>query len=261
MAVLAMSLPNPSAFGTFLTFEIRRALRNRRYVMLGMVFPVVFYLVYTNIVGNGVRHAVIDGIGWDTFFMVSMAAFGTVSASIGGAVLISRERGSGWTRQLRVTPLAPAAYAVGKVVVSYLVTLPALALVLGAGLVVDHVSLPAATWIELVLALVLGALPFAALGLLIGSLFDEGSAQGATTITMFGLSLLGGLWAPIQSFPDALATIGRVLPSYHLANLGWTILGGRPIDPADVAILVGYAVLIAGLAAWQYVAGERSANA
>ncbi len=261
MAALGLVLPSPSAFAAFISFEIRRATRNRRYVLIAVVFPVLFYLLYTSIIGNGVRRPIISGISWDAFFMVSMGSFAAVSSAIGGAVLISRERGSGWTRQLRVTPLRPSAYALGKLVVSYLVTFPALGLVLGAGLLVNHVSLPGTTWVGLVLALVLGALPFAALGLLIGSLFDEGSAQGAQTLTLFVLSLLGGLWVPIQSFPDTLATICRVLPSYHLANLGWTILGGRSIDPLDVMVLVGYAALIGAIAGWQYITAERSADA
>ena len=107
-------------------------------------------------------------------------------------------------------------------------TVPAIAAVLVAGLAVNHVSL---------LGGVAGSscssrsrsasLPFAALGLLIGYLFDADSAQGAMMVTLFGLAILGGLWAPISSFPDTLATIGRMLPSFRLADLGRDAVTGR----------------------------------
>ena len=47
----------------------------------------------------------IGGTTWKTYFMVSMAAYAAMVAALGGAIVIARERSSGWTRQLRVTPL------------------------------------------------------------------------------------------------------------------------------------------------------------
>jgi ABC-2 type transport system permease protein len=192
--------------------------------------------------------------------MVSMATYATIGAALGGAVVIATERESGWTRQLRVTPLPPRAYVAGKLVVSCLVTVPAIAAVLLAGLLVNDVDLPTITWAELLVVLSLGSLPFAALGLLVGYLFDSNSAQGATMITYFSLAILGGLWAPVSSFPDTLATIGRMLPSFRLADLGRTVAGGTVIDPIDVVLLVACAAVVGGLAAWRYRASEQRAS-
>ena len=88
--------------------------------------------------------ALVDGLQWRTYFMISMATYAAIGAALGGAIVIAQERDSGWTRQLRVTPLPSIAYVTGKLVVSYVVTVPAVAAVLLAGLAVNHVELPAA---------------------------------------------------------------------------------------------------------------------
>ena len=125
---------------------------------------------------------------------------------------------------------------------------------------VNHVDLPAISWVQLVVTLAIGSLPFAALGLLIGYLFDSNSAQGAMMLTFFSLSILGGLWAPLSSFPETLATIGRVLPSFRLADLGRSAAAGQPPDVADLAILAAYAIVIGAIAAWRYRTAEVRAG-
>ena len=243
----------------FISLEVRRALRNRRYVMLAIAIPVVFYILYTGVIAGDTAdpNAQVGGLAWRTYFMISMASYAAIGAALGGAVVIAGERQSGWTRQLRVTPLPPVAYIGGKLLVSYIVTVPAIAAVLLAGVAVDHVTMSIPEWILLLGVLAIGALPFAALGLLIGYLFDGNSAQGASMISLFGLAILGGLWAPISSFPDDLATIGRVLPSFRLADIGRDAASGLLPDGLDIAILALYAVVIGGLAVWRYRSSEQ----
>jgi len=251
-----------AAFAAFVRLEVRRALRNRRYVTFAIAFPVVFYVLYTGVLSgtSADATAIVGGIPWRTYFMVSMATYGAIGAALGGAIVIAQERDGGWARQLRVTPLPSSAYVAGKLVVAYLVTLPAIAAVLVAGLVIDHVALAPVTWLAVLVVLALGSLPFAALGLLIGYTFDANSAQGAMMITFFSLAILGGLWAPLSSFPDTLATIGGMLPSSRLADLGRGAAAGATPDPAAVAILAAYAIVIGGLAAWRHRSVEPAAH-
>ena len=86
----------------YLALEIRRAVRNRRYLVFAIGFPVVFYLLYTGVLLG--KNAPPDP-AWNAFFMVSMAAYGMIGASLSNAMPIAQERTSGWTRQLRITPL------------------------------------------------------------------------------------------------------------------------------------------------------------
>ena len=265
MTAIATTIRSSTALGAFAAFvslEIRRALRNRRYVMFAIAFPVVFYLLYTGVLSGASADpdAQIGGIAWRTYFMVSMATYAAIGAALGGAIVIAQERGSGWTRQLRVTPLSSIAYVAGKLLVSYVVTAPAIAAVLVAAVAVNHVDLSIAAWLQLFVSLVIGSLPFAALGLLIGYLFDANSAQGAMMISFFSLAIVGGLWAPLTSFPDTLATIGRMLPSFRLADLGREAAAGIAPDPVDIAVLIAWTAAVGVPAAWRYRSSEQRAS-
>lgn len=255
------TVPSIAALQAFVTLEVRRAFRNRRYLLFAIGFPTVFYLLYTGVLSGASADpsAQVGGMPWRTYFMVSMATYAAIVAAVGGAIVIADERSSGWTRQLRVTPLPAAAYVVGKLIVSYVVTVPAITAVLVAGAFANHVELSAVEWVQILVTLVLGSLPFAAIGLLIGYVFDAGSAQGAMMITLFSLAILGGLWAPITSFPDTLATIGRMLPSFRLAELGRDAAIGVLPDLSTIAILVAYAAVIGALVAWRYRTSEATA--
>jgi ABC-2 type transport system permease protein len=257
--------PLPIALQTvaaFVRLELRRVVRNRRYLIFGVAFPTVFYLLYTGVLSGAAARsdAPVDGTTWGAYFMVSMATYGAIVAALGGANLIAQDRASGWTRQLHVTPMRPVAYVLGKLIVSYVVTVPAVGGVLLVALAVNHVDLPPATWLEVLTVLALGALPFAALGLLIGYVFGPDGAQGAVILSFLALGVLGGLWAPISSFPESVATIGRVLPSYDLAELGREAVRGAAVDPAVVLALAAYAAVISALVGWRYRAAERRSD-
>lgn len=259
---VATAAIDPGQFVAYARFELLRTIRNRRYLLTTIAMPVLFYALYTGALqgGNGRSSGTVDGVAWPTFFMVSMAAYGSMAAALSMSRPTATERSAGWTRQLRAVPLDPVIYAVAKLAVSFVATLPSLAAVMAVGIVFDHVSLAPTTWLEVFVLLALGTLPFVALGLLIGYLFDGDSVQGAFTITMFALAILGGLWAPIQAFPPVLATIGRMLPSYHFADLGWQALAGSTPQLADVAILAGYTLVFGLLVAWRYRAEEQHAR-
>ena len=249
------------AVRNYVQLELHRASRNRRYLMTAVIFPVMFYALFTGVLQGGRADPTAGGgLAWKTYYMISMAAYGAIGAALGGAIVIATERRSGWTRLLRTTPLPPAGYVAGKLIVSYVVTLPSVGLVLLAGAALNHVDLAPATWIQIYVSIVLGALPFAALGLLLGYLFDANSAQGGMMITYFGLAILGGLWVPVSNMADVLVTIAHVLPSYHLANLGWQALAGGAPDAVDVAVLAAYAVGVGGLVLWRYRADELRAR-
>ena len=67
----------------------------------------------------------IAGTTWRTYFMVSMASFGAMVAALNaGGTRLAAERASGWTRQLRVTPLPAWSYVSTKIAASMVIVLP-----------------------------------------------------------------------------------------------------------------------------------------
>src|SRR5262249_52320722 len=104
---------------TFVRYELIRNFRNRRFFMFTVGFPLVLYLLIAT--PNRHEHDLAgSGISAPLYFMVGLAALGTMNAVVGGGARIAFERVSGWTRQLRLTPLRPRAYLGTKVAAGYL---------------------------------------------------------------------------------------------------------------------------------------------
>ena len=222
-----------------------------------VVFPVVIYVLYTAVIPAAPSDVTVGGLTWPVYFLVSMAAYGAIGAAMSQAVPVATERRQGWTRQLRVTPLPGLAYVAAKAVTAIALTVPSIALVSAparSSTTSGSGSRPASRSSS--------RSPSAprrspALGLLIGYVLDAESAQGGMVLTLFTMAILGGLFAPLESLPPTMATIGWMLPSSHLASLGRAVAAGTAPGLADIAVLAAYTLVIGGLAAWRYVRDER----
>ena len=185
--------------------------------------------------------------------MVSMGAYGAIAAAMmSTAVPWAQERQSGWLRQLRTTPLPGWWTIVAKLISSLLLVLPSLLLVCLAAVLTQGVRLPAGEWLSLILLLWLGVVPFAALGLIIGSLLAGDAAQSVAMISMFGLAILGGLWFPVEIMPEVMRNVAQVLPSFHYADIGHHIVAGAAPPPSDVVTLAAWTVALCAIAVFAY---------
>ncbi|GAA0839704.1 ABC transporter permease [Streptosporangium amethystogenes subsp. fukuiense] len=234
----------------YVKIEILRMLRNRRYIIFVVGFPVVFYLIFSGIWGaqtdsGGVRAAVV--------LMVSMAAYGAIAACLmSTAVPWAQERQSGWLRQLQVTPLPGWAIIVTKLIASLLLVLPSMVLVCLAAVLTQGVRLPVGEWLVLIPALWIGAVPFAALGLLLGSLLPADAAQSAAMISTFGLAILGGLWFPVEIMPEAMQSVVHAMPSFSYADIGQHLVAGGAAPPSAVLTVVAWAAVLGTAAVFAY---------
>jgi ABC-2 type transport system permease protein len=119
---------------------------------------------------------------------------------------------------------------------------------------VNGVELGVGTWFALIGALWAGSVAFVALGLLIGLSLDEKAAGGAIGIVGTILAALGGLWVPVEIFPESLQAVAHGLPSYWLAQLGRDVAAGSAPGMAAVLALVVFTAVFAVLAV---VVGRR----
>ncbi|HEV2592460.1 MAG TPA: ABC transporter permease [Gaiellaceae bacterium] len=207
---------------TYLRYELLRVLRSRRFFFLALGFPVLLYYL----IAAPNRHGRIEGatgLSLRLYYMVGLAAFGTMNAMLSTGARISAERATGWNRQLRITPLSTRAYFRAKVVVGYLMCLLSLATLYIAGATLG-VSLPAGNWARMTLFILIGLIPFAAMGILIGHLLTQdavGPALGGSTALF---AFLGGTWFPITN--GTLKDIAELLPSYWLVQAAHIGVGG-----------------------------------
>jgi len=233
---------------TYVRFELLRMLRNRRFFVFSLGFPLVLYFL---IAGPNRNEHNLGGTGIDAplYFMVGLAAFGAMNSVISGGARIALDRSAGWTRQLRLTPLAPRSYLATKILVSYMTALITIATLGVAGTILG-VRLSPADWVGTVGLLLVGLLPFAALGILFGHLLGVdalGPAVGGTTAL---LGFLGGTWFPVNS--GLLHDVALALPSYWLTQASRVASGGPGWGPLGWFVMAGWTVSLSVLAAWAY---------
>jgi ABC-2 type transport system permease protein len=231
----------------YLRYEVLRTVRNRRFLVFSLGFPLVLFLF---IAGSN-RNAHLDGISFPLYYMTGMAAWGTMTAVISSGARIAAERQVGWTRQMRITPLTTTAYFRAKVLCGYLMALLSMAVLYLAGTSMG-VRLSAAEWLTMTALLLIGLVPFAVLGVMLGHLLSVdsmGPAMGGIT-TLF--ALLGGAWGPLAT-GGVFLSIVKCLPSYWLVQAAKTALGSSGSPPAEAWFVIGaWTVGLAFIAARVY---------
>jgi ABC-2 type transport system permease protein len=228
-------------------FQLRRVARNRQYLVFTVVLPALFTIFFTKIFG-GLAAGPAEYQEEAARYMVSMMAYGGLGAALGATIRISFDRASGWLRQLRVTPVPQSTVFAVDVAVGALLTLPSLVVVALVGRFVNDVQLGLGTWVVLVATLWAGSITFVALGLFLGLSLDERAAGGAMGFVGVVLAALGGLWAPVEVFPDSMVTLAHAMPSYWYAQLGRDLAAGAAPSGQAVLVLAGFTAVFAALA-------------
>ncbi|MES4905979.1 MULTISPECIES: ABC transporter permease [unclassified Streptomyces] len=232
---------------TSIALELRRMTRDLAFLVFGVALPVVMYLLFTN-VGGGDG----DKGAHDTAAMIGMAAYGALGAALANGTGVAEDRGRGWLRQLRITPLTPLEVVGARAVTGSLVVLPSIVAVLGAGFLVNGVRMPVLRALALVAVLWLGTLPFTLLGLGNGYRLSAQSTGMVNTAASMGLSIIGGLWIPLSAFPDWFGSIAEWTPTNRFAQLGWDVSEGSLPALGAVAVLAGWFALFGAYAAAAY---------
>ncbi len=239
----------------YLRYELLRILRNRRFLIFALGFPVILYFLIAG-PNRNVDDFLGTGLSAPLYYMVSLAAFGTMSGMLSTGTRIASERDNGWNRLLRTTPLAPRAYLGAKVATAYLTVLLTIALLYAAGAVLG-VRLPALEWIWMTVLMLIALIPFAALGILLGHLLT-GDIVGAAVGGLTGLlAFVGGAWFPIGD--GVFYQIARLLPSYWLVQASRVALGGAGWSAFGWAVVALWSVGLSLLAARAYLRDTRRA--
>jgi ABC-2 type transport system permease protein len=175
-------------------YELLRTFRNRRFYLFALGVPLVFYWLLAAPQQNDHNFAK-SGLSVPLYYMVGLAGFGSMVSMLSAGGRIAGERQVGWTRQLRISPLSVRSYFRAKVVTAYAMALLTLALLYVSGAVLG-VSLSAQRWLTMTGLILVGLMPFAALGILIGHLVSTDSVGPATGGGVSILAFLGGTWFP-----------------------------------------------------------------
>jgi ABC-2 type transport system permease protein len=230
-------------------FELLRTLRNRRFFLLSLGFPLILYFVIVS-PNRHVQNFDGSGISFALYYMVGLASFGTMSAMLSSGARISAERAVGWNRQLRISPLSTRSYFRAKVVTGYMMALISLLALYLAGTSLG-VRLGASEWLEMTGLILVGLIPFAALGIVMGHLLTPDSIGPAMGGGISLLALLGGTWFPITGH-GFLHDITQLLPSYWLVQASHVAIGGHAWPAKGWIVTIAWTVILSALAARAY---------
>jgi ABC-2 type transport system permease protein len=233
-----------------LKLEIRRLLRNRRTVIFAVISPVIFFLAFGLNSAYANERAGHGNVA--AFVMVSMALYGAVLATTSGGAMVSIERAAGWSRQLRLTPLSPAAYITIKMMGALVLGGISVIAVFAAGIISHKPSMPVYLWIVSGLCVWIGSLIFTAFGLFLGYLLPTENVMQFLGIGIAILAFAGGLFTPLSQFPHLFRTIAQFTPLYGLNQLVHTPQLGGNVHLAWVANAVVWLILLASGAVWRF---------
>jgi ABC-2 type transport system permease protein len=189
-----------------------------------------------------------------TLFLVPglIAYIAMLMAVISTALSVVREKERGTMEQIRMAPIGPAPYLIGKSLPYFFIALASSVLVLVVAMVLFGVPVRG-SWLLLLVATSLFLAGALGLGLLVSSIAD--TQQLAFQIAMLASYLptliLSGFIFPISSMPKALqiVTYGVSARYFVLALRGIMLKGaGAAVLAPQLVALTLYAIVVLGLA-------------
>lgn len=240
-----------SLFWHQLKAEQRVFWRSREAAIFVFLFPPLLFLLLAAVFGDGASE---EGIPISTYLVAGLLGYAVANTSLGGlAITLVVRREYGILKRLRSTPLPAALYLAATLVSNLVIVALQSAVVLALGVGLFDAKLPENT-LSLVLALALGALSFAGLGLACAALIGSADAVAAVVnVVVLPMSFLSGSFGPADELPAFLQAIKDVLPLGYLIEL---VLNAY----VDGEAVWEYPTAIAVVAAWGavgYVVARR----
>lgn len=229
-------------------YEFLKLIRLRAYVIYTLIFPLMFYVFFGLLMGRNMSG---EAMPMATYLLGTYGAFGIIGVSLFGfGVGVAVERGLGWLQVKRASPMPPLAHFVARLVVCMIFSAVLITVLFTMGLVFGGVHIPAAQWVLLAATLIVGVIPFCALGLAIGNLARPNSAPALVNVLYLPMAFCSGLWIPLQFLPSFMQNFAPLLPPYHLAQIALAVIHapaqGSPM--AHWEALAAFSIIFAGIA-------------
>jgi ABC-2 type transport system permease protein len=207
--------------------EIREFLRQRESVVFTLLFPIILLLFFTQIV----KYDIEGGLSFAQYFVPGILAVGLFGASFQTlAIQVSTEREKGMLKRLEGTPMPPAAYFIGKIIMVFTIVVAETAILLAVSALLGKVTLPSdpAKWLTFIWVMALGVASGCVLGLAFSSVARSAKAAPAVvTPVALVLQFISGVYFVFTQAPQWLQTFASIFP------LRWIALGYRSVFLPD----------------------------
>lgn len=225
--------------------------RSREAAIFVFLFPPLLFLLLASVFGGGDA----NGHPTSTYLVAGLIGYAVANTALGGlAIILVIRRELGILKRLRSTPLPAWLYLATTLASNlFIVALQSIAVLL-LGVLLFDAQLPE-NWIAFLLALLIGAIAFAGLGLACAAVIRSGDAVAAVVnVIILPMSFLSGAFGPADELPTFLQAIKDVLPLGYLIELVLAAyVDGDPVWEHGKAI----AVVLAWGAAGYVIAKRR----
>jgi ABC-2 type transport system permease protein len=238
------------AYFTETRYELIRMIRNPSVAIPVLVLPVALYALFALLIaGEAINKD--PNVGIFLFAAFSIMAV-TMPALFGTGVTLALERDMGLLRLKRAQPAPPAAWVVAKIASGLVLAVLAYAPIAIMALATGKLSLELGQVAALSGALLVGTIPFCAMGLMIGSLSSGSAAPGYANLVYLPGCYLSGMFFPL---PQSMYWQAPFWPQFHVEQFAMHLAGITEFqrEPLTVAIasMLGYTVLFAGVTIWR----------
>ncbi|MFT8668691.1 MAG: ABC transporter permease [Liquorilactobacillus hordei] len=221
---------------------LRIMIRNKSFLFFTLLMPAGFYLLFTKIMIVG------SGPEMHQFYMTYMGSMiiysGVIGAVFGVATILKSDRDKGLVLFLQMTPTGSKNYYISVYTITVLLNLCAV-IVLGIlARFVNNVNFSLEQFAVILLIVLIGQIPMILLGTLMSYFKTQETLSVASNLIAFPLAIVSGLWWPINTMPNWLQGIGKVMPTYFANNLlEKTMLHGE-LDLGDIYGIITWIVIM-----------------
>jgi len=243
------------AIAAMTAMELRLVLRRGENLFATIVIPTLVLVLFSSI------SILPTGPGRPVEFLLPGAiALGIVATSLVSlGITTAYDRAYGVLKRLGGSPLSRAELVVARLLTVLVVEVVQIGLLVGTATVaLSWTAGSSGTGSPLLfaLAVVLGSIAFAGLGLLLAGTLRAETVLAVANILFLGFLVVGGIIVPIDRLPGPLAAIAAALPAAPLAELLRDALGAAaaagaagPDVVTPLGLLAAWALAAVGLAA------------
>ena len=196
--------------------------RNPASAFFTFVFPLLFLVIFTTLLGNEEVDIGPAVIRTSTYYVAAQGAFGLISACFTNIALqIVFARDGGVLKRVRGTPLPPWVFLSARVIHATLIGLILVAITVAFGAVFYDASVPTGVALgQFVATLLAGAACFSALGLAVSGMIPNADAGPPIVNAMIlPLLFLSGVFIPFgEDTPRWVVAVGDIFPVRHLVD-------------------------------------------
>lgn len=200
-------------------YSLLETIRHPSYVVTTLLFPSMFFWFF------GVPNAKTPEAA--QMLMGSFSSFAVLGVVLFQLTVgVAQDRSSSWDAYLRTLPVPSSVFLFARLSASFVIAILAVGAVILTAEFTTDVSLANVQWLPFLVAVMLGGLPFAALGLVLGMLANPKSAVPIANLVYLPFSFAGGLWVPPNGLAQIVQDISEFLPTRFYGELVWAAASG-----------------------------------